>query len=147
GGARGVGGAGAVAGGGQWGVPVAGGDALVSVVEEDVRGNVGRDCGGFGSHVSVFRVCGWVGRQSRPGGGAGLAAPDAAEPGGGSTRPSSVVGQSAPAAVTMRSWASLKSFVSRPIHGTVLCIAVRMSTALNPSAAYWAAAVSMSASV
>src|SRR5690606_38089091 len=32
-----------------------------------------------------------VGRQSRPGGGAGLAAPDAAEPGGGSTRPSSVV--------------------------------------------------------
>src|SRR5690606_6200514 len=37
---------------------------------------------------------------------------------------------SAPAAVTMRSWASLKSFVSRPIHGTVLCMAVRMSTAL-----------------
>src|SRR5690606_15987865 len=121
-----------------------------------------------------------VGRQSRPGGGAGLAAPgcrgaggrldaavfgcwsgevvedELAEPDEGRDRdadeggPGGVLGDrpgdagtdraedqaeqeaphSAPAAVTIRSWASLKSFVSSPIHGTVFCIAVRMSTAL-----------------
>src|SRR5690606_41034141 len=62
---------GAVDEGDQGGVPVAGGDDLVSVVEEDVRGNVGRDCGGFGSHVLGFRVCGWVGRRPGRGGAAG----------------------------------------------------------------------------
>src|SRR5690606_19954213 len=82
---------GAVDEGDQVGVPVAGGDALVSVVEEDVRGNGGRDCGGFGGHVSVFRVCGWWAASPGRGVVRGWRPRDAAEPGGGSTRPSSVV--------------------------------------------------------